>query len=44
MKSEREKMLAGELYDPLDPELVVPASARGTCARRLNATREARTG
>ncbi len=23
MKSERQKMLAGELYDPLDPELVV---------------------
>jgi hypothetical protein len=21
MKSEREKMLAGELYDPMDPEL-----------------------
>ena len=25
MPSEREKMLAGELYDPLDPELPLPA-------------------
>ena len=23
MRTEREKMLAGELYDPFDPELVV---------------------
>ena len=22
MKTEKEKMLAGELYDPLDPELI----------------------
>jgi maltose O-acetyltransferase len=31
MKSEREKMLEGELYNPLDPELV----AERQCARRL---------
>jgi hypothetical protein len=30
--TEREKMLAGELYDPFDPELVAQR-ARGTCAR-----------
>jgi maltose O-acetyltransferase len=41
MPSEREKMLAGELYDPLDPELVVArARARDLC-QALNATREA---
>jgi maltose O-acetyltransferase len=40
-KSERQKMLAGELYDPLDPELVAGrARARDLC-RALNATREA---
>lgn len=31
MPTEREKMVAGELYDPLDPELV----ARRTRARDL---------
>lgn len=41
MKSERQKMLAGELYDPMDPELVAArARARDLC-RALNATREA---
>src|SRR6478735_7623872 len=41
MPSEREKMLAGDLYDPLDPELVVGrARARDLC-QDLNATREA---
>jgi len=40
MMSEREKMLAGELYDPLDPELVrMRESARDLC-QDLNATRE----
>ena len=40
MRSEREKMLAGELYDPLDPELVADrARARDLC-QSLNATRE----
>jgi maltose O-acetyltransferase len=38
--SEREKMLAGELYDPLDPELVAGrVRARDLC-QSLNATRE----
>ncbi len=40
MSSEREKMLAGQLYDPLDPELVAARErARDTC-QALNATRE----
>ncbi|MGE5487940.1 MAG: sugar O-acetyltransferase [bacterium] len=40
MPSEREKMLAGELYDPMDPELVVARTrARGLC-QFLNASRE----
>ena len=38
--TEREKMLAGELYDPLDPELVAArARARDLC-QDLNGTRE----
>ena len=41
MGTEFEKMLAGELYDPLDPELVrARARARDLC-QDLNATREA---
>ncbi len=41
MQSEREKMLAGELYDPLDPELSsARVRARGLC-QAFNATREA---
>ncbi len=40
MRTEREKMLAGELYDPLDPELsAARARARDLCLA-LNATRE----
>jgi maltose O-acetyltransferase len=40
MRTEREKMLAGELYDPLDQELVLARDrARGLC-QELNATRE----
>ena len=43
MRSEREKMLAGELYDPLDPELAAArVRARDLC-QTLNATREADT-
>jgi maltose O-acetyltransferase len=39
--TEREKMLAGELYDPFDTELVAArARARDFC-QQLNATREA---
>jgi maltose O-acetyltransferase len=41
MASEREKMLAGELYDALDPELVAArARARDLC-QALNVTRSA---
>ncbi|HEX2218664.1 MAG TPA: sugar O-acetyltransferase [Gemmatimonadales bacterium] len=41
MKTERLKMLAGELYDPMDPELVsARARARDLCGA-LNATRDA---
>ena len=44
MSTERQKMLAGEMYDPLDPELVgARARARDLC-QALNATREARAG
>ncbi len=41
MQSEREKMLAGELYDPADPELsALRVRARDLC-QALNATTEA---
>ena len=41
MPTEREKMLAGQLYDPLDPDLVRAREwARNLC-QDLNATREA---
>jgi maltose O-acetyltransferase len=41
MPTERERMLAGELYDAMDPELVaMRARARDLC-QDLNATREA---
>ena len=40
MRSERDKMLAGEPYDPLDPDLAARrARARDLC-QALNATRE----
>lgn len=40
MNTERQKMLAGELYDPLDPELTAArARARDLC-QALNATTE----
>jgi maltose O-acetyltransferase len=40
MPTERQKMLSGELYDPMDPELVAArAHARDLC-QALNATRE----
>lgn len=43
MPSEREKMIAGELYDPHDPELVrLRARARDLC-QDLNASREHET-
>jgi maltose O-acetyltransferase len=39
--TEREKMLAGELYDALDPELVSARERARDLCQRLNATREA---
>ena len=41
MKSERDKMLAGELYDPHDPELVQARTRARDLCQDLNATREA---
>jgi len=38
--TEREKMLAGELYDPLDPELVMARERARDLCQSLNATRE----
>jgi maltose O-acetyltransferase len=38
--TEREKMLAGELYDPLDPELVAARARAHDLCRALNATRD----
>jgi maltose O-acetyltransferase len=40
MPSEKEKMLAGELYDPLDPELVQARNRARDLCQDLNATRE----
>jgi maltose O-acetyltransferase len=40
MRSEREKMLAGELYDPFDPELVSGRGRARDLCQALNATRE----
>jgi maltose O-acetyltransferase len=39
--TEREKMLAGELYDPLDPELAAARDRARDLCQELNATREA---
>ncbi len=41
MATEREKMLAGELYDPLAPELVAARERARDLCQALNATREA---
>ncbi len=41
MQSERDKMLAGELYDPLAPDLVRARDRARDLCRALNATREA---
>lgn len=40
MNTEREKMLAGELYDALDPELVAARDHARDLCQTLNATRE----
>lgn len=41
MRSERDKMLAGELYDPLDPDLCARRDHARDLCHDLNATREA---
>ena len=40
MQTERDKMLAGELYDPFDPELVRARHRARDLCQALNATRE----
>ena len=40
MQTERDKMLAGELYDPFDAELVPARERARDLCRELNATRE----
>lgn len=40
MRSERDNMLAGELYDPLDPDLVAARERARDLCQDLNATRE----
>jgi maltose O-acetyltransferase len=40
MRTEKEKMLAGELYDPLDSELVRARERARDLCQELNATRE----
>jgi len=44
MQSERQKMIAGELYDPLDGELVAARGRARDLCRDLNATRDAEDG
>ncbi len=41
MMSERDRMLAGELYNPMDPELVQARERARDLCQDLNATREA---
>ena len=41
MSSERQKMLAGEMYDPFDPELVAARERARDLCQALNATRDA---
>jgi maltose O-acetyltransferase len=41
MKTDRQKMLAGELYDPFDPELLACRERARDLCQALNATREA---
>ena len=38
--TERQKMLAGELYDPFDPDLVAARQRARDLCQSLNATRE----
>jgi maltose O-acetyltransferase len=41
MQTERDKMLAGQLYDPMDPDLVAARERARDLCQDLNATREA---
>jgi len=41
MQSERDKMLAGQLYDPMDPALVLARNRARDMCQQLNATSEA---
>jgi maltose O-acetyltransferase len=41
MKSEQQKMLDGELYDPMDPSLIAARNRARDLCQDLNATREA---
>jgi maltose O-acetyltransferase len=41
MRTERDKMLAGEMYDPFDPELVAGRRRARDLCQSLNATRDA---
>jgi maltose O-acetyltransferase len=41
MITERQKMLAGELYDPLGPDLVAARRRARDLCQALNATRDA---
>ena len=43
MKTERQKMLDGELCDPIDAELVASRTRARDLCHALNATREAET-
>ena len=43
MKTERQKMLDGELYDPMDPELAAGRTRARDLCQALNATLEAKT-
>ena len=43
MKTERRKMLGGELYNPMDLELVAGRTRAGDLCQVLNVTREAET-
>lgn len=40
MKTEKEKMLAGEFYDPLDPQLLAARQRARDLCKRLNDSRE----
>ena len=44
MPSEKEKMLAGDMYDPFDPELVDARNRARDLCQDLNATRESEQG